>query len=115
MLGPRPLMFYIGRKFATDGSPAGLAAWGSYWDRSRTFRRSNRVMSAVWGVVFLVEAAIRVVAAYTLPTSTVVALSATVPLVVVGLLMVWTFAYGRRSRARSRAEVMSYPAATATS
>jgi hypothetical protein len=58
----------------------------------------------------LLEAAIRVVATYTLPASTVVGLSATVPLVVVGLLMPWTFAYGGRTRARSRAEVVAYPA-----
>ncbi|HEU0317970.1 MAG TPA: VC0807 family protein, partial [Solirubrobacteraceae bacterium] len=110
LLGRRPLMFYFGRRFATDGSPAGHAAWASYWDRSPTFRRSNRVMTTVWGVAFVVEAAIRVVAAYTLSTSTVVGLSATVPLVVVGLLMAWTFAYGGRTRARSRAEVVAYPA-----
>ncbi len=113
--GPRPLMFYFGRRFATDGSPAGLAAWERYWQRSPTFRRSNRTMTVVWGAVLVAEAAIRVVAAFTLPASTVVGLSAVVPLVVIGLLMAWTFAYGGRSRARSRAEVLGgYPAAPAT-
>jgi intracellular septation protein A len=107
LLGRRPFMFYSGRKFATDGSPAGQAAWDSYWPRSPAFRRSNRVMTVVWGLAFLAEAAIRVVAAYTLPTSTVVALSATVPLAVIGLLMVWTFAYARGRAAVSRAEVMA--------
>src|SRR3954468_18208801 len=28
---PRPLMFYFGRKFATDGSAAGVAAWNALW------------------------------------------------------------------------------------
>jgi hypothetical protein len=107
LLGPRPFMFYAGRKFATDGSPAGRAAWDSYWPQSTTFRRSNRVMTAVWGAAFVIEAAVRVVAAYSLPTSTVVALSTVVPLVVLGLLLVWTFAYGGRTRLRSRAEVMA--------
>jgi hypothetical protein len=64
-------------------------------------------MTMVWGITFLAEAAIRVAAAYTLATSTVVALSAIVPLVVIGLLMVWTFAYARRTVPRSRAEVMA--------
>ncbi len=114
LLGRRPLMFYFGRRFATDGSSAGHAAWASYWPRSPTFRRSHRVMTVVWGVAFLVEAAIRVAAAYTLSTATVVGLSATVPLVVVGVLMGWTFAYGGRTRARSRAEVAAYRAAPAT-
>lgn len=114
LLGRRPLMFYFGRRFATDGTPAGHAAWESYWHRSATFRRSIVTMTQVWGAALVAEAAIRVLAAYTLPTSTVVGLSATVPLVVVGLLMAWTFAYGGRTRARSRAEVVAYPAAPAT-
>jgi intracellular septation protein A len=107
LFGRRPFMFYSGRKFATDGSPAGLAAWDSYWPKSPTFRRSNRVMTLVWGLTFVAEAAIRVVAAYTLSTSTVVALSAVVPLVIIGLLMFWTFTYAGRTRPRSRAEVVA--------
>jgi hypothetical protein len=107
LLAPRPFMFYAGRKFATDGSPAGRAAWESYWPRSATFRRSNRVMTAVWGLAFVAEAVVRLVAAYTLSTSTVVALSGVVPLAVLGLLMVWTFAYAGRTRPRSQAEFMA--------
>lgn len=108
LLARRPFMFYSGRRFATDGSAAGVAAWDSYWPKSPTFRRSNRVVTLVWGVAFLAEAAIRIVAAYTLDTSTVVALSGVVPLAVVGLLMAWTFGYARRITPRSRAEVMAY-------
>lgn len=113
LLARRPLMFYFGRKFATDGSPAGQAAWESFWPKSPTFRRSTRVMTVVWGVVFLAEAGVRVGAAYTLPITTVAGLSAVVPLVVVGLLMAWTFFYGARTRPRSRAEVQTADAAAA--
>jgi intracellular septation protein A len=108
LFAKRPFMYYSGRKFATDGSPAAWAAWDSYWPKSPTFRRSNRVITAVWGLAFLAEAALRVLAAYTLSTSTVVALSAVLPLAVIGLLMVWTFAYARRTTPRSRAEVMAF-------
>jgi intracellular septation protein A len=111
LFGRRPFMFYSGRKFATDGSPAGRAAWDSYWPKSPTFRRSNRILTLVWGLAFVAEAAVRIVAAYSLSTSEVVALSAVVPLVIVGLLMLWTFAYVARTRPRSQAEVV---AATAT-
>lgn len=102
-----PPLFYFGRKFATDGSPAGLAAWDSYWPKSATFRRSRRIMTNAWGVAFLTEAVIRLLAAYTLATSTVVAPSVVVPLIVVGLLMLWTFGYAGRTRARSHAEVLA--------
>lgn len=107
----RPLMYYSGRKFATDGTPEGLARWESYWAKSAMFRHSNRMLTVVWGTVFLAEAAIRVVAAYTLATSTAVALSAFVPLTVVALLVTWTIAYSKRTRPISRAEVIAFDAA----
>lgn len=107
LLSRRPFMFYTGRKFATDGSPTGLAAWDSYWPRSPMFRRTIRVMTAVWGVVFVLEAAVRVVAAYTLSTPIVAGLSGILPLFLLGLLMTWTFAYARRTTPVSRAKVMA--------
>jgi len=111
LVAPRPLMYYCGRKFATDGTPEGLARWESYWAKSAMFRRSNRMMTAVWGTAFVVEAALRVLAAYSLATSTAVAVSAVVPLVVIGLLMAWTVFYSKRTRPVSRAEVVAFDAA----
>ncbi|MFN2569859.1 MAG: VC0807 family protein [Candidatus Dormibacteria bacterium] len=105
LLGRRPLMFYFGRMFGTDGSATGLAAWESFWPRSVTFRRSQRVLTVVWGVAFLGEAAVRVVAAYTLPVGMTVAFSAVLPLAVVALLVLWTYTYASRTTPRSRAEV----------
>jgi len=111
LAAPRPLMYYCGRKFATDGSPEGLARWESYWVKSAMFRRSNRMMTVVWGAAFVVEAAVRIVAAYTLATSTAVAVSAIVPLAIIGLLMAWTIGYSKRTRPVSRAEVVAFDAA----
>src|SRR5450755_485823 len=31
LLAPRPVMFYFGRRFATDGTPASLAWWNGLW------------------------------------------------------------------------------------
>lgn len=31
LLAPRPLMFYSGRRFATDGSPERIAWWNGLW------------------------------------------------------------------------------------
>lgn len=31
LLLPRPVMFYFGRKFATDGTAEGLAYWNGLW------------------------------------------------------------------------------------
>ncbi|MGR6997727.1 hypothetical protein ACU686_05785 [Yinghuangia aomiensis] len=38
---PRPLMFYFGRKFATDGSEAGVAYWNSMWQYEGSAARSG--------------------------------------------------------------------------
>src|SRR5215469_7316828 len=36
LLAPRPMMFYFGAKFATDGTPDGRARWDSIWPQSPT-------------------------------------------------------------------------------
>jgi hypothetical protein len=45
--------------------------------------------------------------------STVVALSAVVPLIAIGLLMGWTYCYAAGARTRSRSEVVAAEAAMA--
>jgi intracellular septation protein A len=100
----RPLMFYFGRKFATDGTQASVDYWNGLWQYPG-FRRTQRVITVVWGVVFVVEAAVRVVLAYTLSTSVMAPISAIMPLAVVGALVAWTISFGKRARARALAAV----------
>jgi hypothetical protein len=52
LLAPRPLMFYFGRKFATDGTPASTAWWNGLW-QYEGFRRTMTVMTSVWLLVLL--------------------------------------------------------------
>jgi len=52
------------------------------------------VITAVWGVAFLIEAAVRVVIVDNTSTSTALALSKVSPFIWAGILMVWTFGYG---------------------
>jgi hypothetical protein len=99
LLGPRPLMFYFGRSFATGGDPARIARWNGLWQYPG-FRRVIRIMTAVWGVAYVVEAAVRVVFAFILPPATVLALSPLLALGVTILLIAWTMSYARRSQQR---------------
>jgi hypothetical protein len=46
---------------------AGLAAWEARWDAEPTFRHQLRLLTAVWGTVFLLDAVLRVVLVYTIP------------------------------------------------
>jgi hypothetical protein len=98
----RPIMFYLGRKFATDGSPEGLATWNGYWDMPG-FRRAQYLMTVVWGTGFLLEAVVRIALAYVLPTATMVLVNSILPFVVVAALVAWTMSVSKRGQARMAA------------
>jgi hypothetical protein len=98
LLAPRPLMFYFGRKFGTDGSAESIAYWNGLWQYP-SFRRTQRVISIVWGVAFLAEAGLRVALSYLLTTSAMAVVSSVLPIVVIAALVAWTMSYGRRARA----------------
>ncbi|MBD0708077.1 hypothetical protein BU197_06590 [Streptomyces sp. CBMA291] len=98
LLAPRPLMFYFGRKFATDGTPASTAWWNGMW-QYEGFRSTLRTMTLVWGVAYVVEALVRIALAYTLSTSAMVVLSPVMIYTVLGALAVWTAWFGRRRAA----------------
>ncbi|MGW1767657.1 VC0807 family protein [Streptomyces sp. NPDC002073] len=110
LLAPRPLMFYFGRKFATDGTPESTAWWNGLW-QFEGFRHTMRRMTTVWGVAYVVEAAVRVVLAYTLDTKTMVTLSPVMIYGVLGALAVWTTLYGKRSKAEGEARAAAAAAA----
>jgi hypothetical protein len=56
MLFPRPLAFYFGQRYSTDGTHEGMEAWAELW-RYRVFRRANYVITVVWAAAFVLEAA----------------------------------------------------------
>lgn len=108
LLFPRPLMFYFGAKFATDGTPAGLRYWGGLWQHP-SFRRSQYTINNLWGIGYLVEAALRVLIAYTVPNFQVAsAISTVLPWAFLAGLIFFTIRIGKRTRdaamAATRAE-----------
>jgi hypothetical protein len=107
LLLPRPVMFYFGRKFATDGTAEGLAYWNGLW-RYPSFRRIQRVINVVWGVAFLAEAGLRVALSYALSTSVMAVVSTILPLAAIAGLVTWTVSYGHRAGAAAQA---AHPAA----
>ncbi|WAP59584.1 VC0807 family protein [Streptomyces sp. S465] len=110
LLAPRPLMFYFGRKFSTDGTDASVAWWNGLW-RFEDFRRSLITMTTVWGVAYCAEAAVRIVLAFTLRTDTMVILSPVMIYSVLGCLGIWTAWYGKRSRRKGEARAKAAAAA----
>ena len=93
----RPVMFYFGRFFAAGNDPRKRAEFDQYWQYP-SFRRVQRIITLVWGLVFVGEFTLRVVFIYTLSPATVLAVS---PLVLSGatlLTVLWTFSYAARAR-----------------
>ncbi|MEJ8644448.1 VC0807 family protein [Streptomyces sp. MS1.HAVA.3] len=97
LLAPRPLMFYFGRKFATDGTrraPPGGTACGSTRAPHQHAHHDPGL-----GVAYVIEALARIALAYTLDTKTMVTLSPIMLYGVLGALGLWTAMYGKRSQA----------------
>lgn len=104
LFAKRPLMFYFGRRFGTDGSPEGLARWDGFWDDLSVFRRGQRRMTLVWGLTFVAEAVVRIPLVYLLPVSVGVAVSDILPFVVIAALVFWTVSFAKRNAAASKAQ-----------
>ncbi|MDH6577743.1 VC0807 family protein [Kitasatospora sp. MAP5-34] len=102
LLAPRPLCFYFGRKFATDGSPAAVEWWNGLW-KFPAFRHNQKVITIVWGTVFVGEAVLRIVLTYLLSVSAMVTVNAFLPFVALFLVITWTIRYGKRAAARGAA------------
>ncbi|MCW2545214.1 MAG: hypothetical protein JWM40_2766 [Frankiales bacterium] len=98
LLLPRPLMFYFGAKFATDGTRQGLSYWNGLWQYPE-FRRSQYLINNVWGVAYLCEAAVRVVIAYTVDGFAVAnAISTILPWAFLAVLITFTVTVGKRTQ-----------------
>jgi hypothetical protein len=110
LLFPRPLMFVIGRHFATGNDPARIAYFNSLWQYPG-FRATQRLITVVWGIGLLGEFVIRLILIYTLSVAQVLAASPVILAIITILLVLWTLAYGR-SKARQAAQRRRQPAET---
>jgi len=92
LLAERPLMFYINRQFVAGDDPALLEWWNGLWQYP-TFRAAQRLVTAVWGITYLVEALLRVGVALVLSPAKVVAISPMMAFGVMMVLIAWTRRY----------------------
>jgi hypothetical protein len=92
----RPLMFSFALEFAGPDSARGRDMT-RLWQHEG-YRHVLRIITAVWGVGFLVEAALRVVIVYNTSTGTALASSKVSPFVFAAIFSAWTLAYGARQK-----------------
>ena len=100
LLTPRPLMFLIARQFSTHGDPERIATWDGNWQNPgfRGFRHTFRVMTAIWGVMFVADALIRVALVFVLSVSVFLVVSQVLFYGMFALTFSGTMAYGQRQR-----------------
>jgi hypothetical protein len=97
LLTPRPLIYRLNLDLAgTDA--AARAASEALWERPRA-QRVFRLLTVVWGAGLVLEAAVRVVVALTLPIATATAFSPVIAVVVIGGILGFTVVYVRAQRA----------------
>lgn len=91
-----PLMFSFALEFSGPDTAAGreMARLWQY----EGYRRVFRVITVVWGVGFLLEAAARIVIVYNTSTGTALASSKVTPFIWAAVLSAWTVAYGTHRR-----------------
>ncbi|HEX4254918.1 MAG TPA: VC0807 family protein [Streptosporangiaceae bacterium] len=92
----RPLMYALALEFSGPDTARGqemIQLW-----RHDGFRHVFRVITAVWGAGFLVEAAVKVVIVESTSTGTALASSQVLPIVWAAVLCAWTVAYGNYRR-----------------
>ena len=92
----RPLMFSFAREFSGPDTANGREMT-RLW-QYEGYRRVFRVITAVWGIGFLLEAALRVVIVYNASTGTALTSSKVTPFVWAAILSAWTVAYGTRQK-----------------
>ena len=104
----RPLVYSLALEFVGPDTAKGREMT-LFWHHEG-FRRSFRVITAVWGAAFLFEAALRVVIVYSTSTGTALAVSTVTPFVFAGLMVAWTIGYGTLQKKKTEREADPSPA-----
>ncbi|MFE5319488.1 VC0807 family protein [Paenibacillus sp. NPDC056579] len=98
LLFPRPLIYHLAMRFSSkDGSEK--SNFADNW-QIPYFRYVIRLMTIVWGMMLLVEAAVRITLVYELTTEQFLAISNIVFYCFIGAAIGWTVLYRRRSKVR---------------
>jgi hypothetical protein len=101
LLFPYPLMFLVGRSLIAGNDPEHIARYNQLWHNPYA-RRTSRVITVVWGIVYCGDFLLRLLLVLTLPVAAVLAIGPVVTGGVIGGAFLWTFAFLRRARQRVR-------------
>jgi hypothetical protein len=111
VLPRKPLVFYMAQRYATDGTHDGMANFDAMWGTYPDFRTCMFVISHLWAVLFLVQAAGTALIIHQTSYSTAYDYDQILPLVATGLGIVGSIAVGRHFRKRGMARGAAFAAA----
>ncbi|HTX29515.1 MAG TPA: VC0807 family protein [Streptosporangiaceae bacterium] len=97
----RPLMFRFALEFIGPDTPKGLD-FSSRW-QWEGFRHTFNVITVVWGVAYLAEAAARVIIVENTSAGTALAISKFMPFAVAGIVVAWMTVYGQHAKRKGEA------------
>ena len=92
-----PILFGVAKPFL---GPDVAASWDLRWADDPRFRHGIRVVTALWGVAFVLDSVLRVIMAYALPIDVVPVLSVALIVVTLALANLLGKAYARRAGLR---------------
>lgn len=104
LLLPRPMMFYFGRHFIGGGDATRRRRFEASWALPEV-RFTSRLITVVWGIVYVGEFGMRVALILLVPVAWVLVIS---PVLLGSLTLVtilWTFRYAKRARERALPKV----------
>jgi hypothetical protein len=107
LLLPRPLMFYFGRYFMAGNDLERQARFNTSW-QLREVRFCHRLITSVWGCVFVGELLVRIALIYNSSAATVLVVSPFLIGTVTIATMVWAFSYGHRVRLRATGQLEKF-------
>ncbi len=102
LLFKRPLAYYIARYFATGNHPENIPWFDSLWQYPQ-FRHMMQVITVVWGIGFLFEAALRTFLVIMLTTVQFLIVSPFVLYGTIAILFIWMLLYSRQGRKKGEA------------
>jgi hypothetical protein len=108
LLLPRPMMFYFARHFVAGADPERQARFNSGWQLPEV-RFAHRLITTVWGSVFVGELIVRIVLIYNASAATVLIVSPVLLGTLTLVTMIWAFRYGHRVRLRALAQLARVP------
>jgi hypothetical protein len=107
----RPLIYRFALEFIGPDTPKGRD-FASRW-QYEGFRHTFNVITVVWGVAYLAEAAARVFIVETYSAGTALTISKFMPFAVAGVVVAWMTIYGQHAKRKGEAAGAAFRAAEA--